>query len=268
MSTLLSNIKLICNYTENNKPSLPKGVIYYRDTISSDDEWVINEHKRRQRQSVINSVLNEEQERYDDDNWLPEVVEDGVDTINSYSTRMMSQNVTAKKFISEELLYNDIISTLDTLTSKPMKKCKYHPGITLKLNGDQFLTSYEQADADSRKIITKMTFISNILSMKSRLGPATSFIIGDKILEHLLSTSYNFNLSNNYDDIIGNINGAQVIHSSKINTNKVIAIRPKNERSTGLNVINNINNGVDYYQTYFIKETPTFENRIVWFEIS
>ena len=33
-------------------------------------------------------------------------------------------------------------------------------------------------------------------------------------------------------------------------------------------VINNVNNGDDYHQTYFISETPTFENRIVWFEIS
>jgi len=267
MSTLLSNIKLICNYTENNKPSLPKGVIYYTDTLSSDDEWIMNEFKRRHRQSSINSVLDEKQEEYDDMDWLPQGIDDGLNTIRTFSTRMMSQNVTAKKFISEELLYNDIISTLDTLTSKPMKKCKFHPDVTLKLKNDKFLTTNEQSDADSRRIITKMTFISNVLSMKSNLGPATAFIIGDNILEYLLSTSYNFNLSNNYDDIIGNINGAQVIHSSKINPSKVIGVRPKGERCTGLNVVNNVNNG-DNYQTYFIKETPTFENRIVWFEIS
>ena len=72
MSTLLSNIKLICNYTENNKPSLPKGVIYYTDTLSSDDEWIMNEFKRRHRQSSINSVLDEKQEEYDDMDWLPQ----------------------------------------------------------------------------------------------------------------------------------------------------------------------------------------------------
>ena len=113
---------MICNYTENNKPSLPKGVIYYTDTLSSDDEWIMNELKRRHRQSSINSVLAEKQEEYDDMDWLPQGIYDGLDTIGTFSTRMMSQNVTAKKFISEALLYNDIISTLDTLTSKPMKK--------------------------------------------------------------------------------------------------------------------------------------------------
>lgn len=259
---MLSNIKLICNYKENNNPSLPQGVIYYMDNISSNDEWVINEHKRRNRQSVINTVLNEKQEKYDDLDWIPQ--SDSGETVTS--PRVMSQSVVAKKFISEELLYDDIISVLDNITSNPMKKCQIHPqDMNIKLLYDKSLTSSENMDANSRRIITKMTYLSNVLSMKSRLGKASIFIIGDELL-NILSTSSYTNLSLK-DGIVGNINGVNVIHSSKIGRNKVIATVTENEATTGLNVINNVNNG-DYQQTYFIKETPTFENRIVWFEIS
>ena len=227
--------------------------------------WVygFNEQKRRNRQTVINNVLDEKQEEYNDLDWLPQGVGDNEVT----SPRVMSQNVTAKRFISEDLLYDDIISQLDKITSNPMKKCQIHSqDITLKLTDDKSLTSFENMDSNSRKLITKMTYLSNILSMKSRLGKTPIFIIGDKILNLLALSSYT-NLSLK-DGIIGNINGNNVIHSSNINSNKVIATVTESEASTGLNVINNINNGPDYHQTYFIKETPTFENRIVWFEIS
>jgi hypothetical protein len=258
MNILLSNIKLICNYKEINDINNQNGTIYYIDTPSSDDEWVINEQKRRNRQSVINSVLEETQENYDDFGWLPQS-----DGMNEISSRVMTQNVTAKKFINEESLYVDIISYLDKITSLPMKKCKILThDVNIKISNDTSLSKSENQDANSRRIITKMTFLNNILSMKSRLGPASVYVIGDNILEYLLSTTYvMMNLQNN-GDIIGNINGTSVIHSTNINPNKVIAIKSTNEPTTGLNVIKN---GSD---TYFIGETPTFENRIVWFEIS
>ena len=146
-----------------------------------------------------------------------------------------------------------------------MKKCKIHTqDITLKLSDDKTLTGLENMDTNSRKLITKMTYLNNILSMKSRL-PNSIFIIGDEIMNLLALSSYT-NLSLK-DGNVGNINGVNVIHSSKINRNKIIATVTQNESTTGLNVINNVNNGMDEH-TYFIGETPTFENRIVWFEIS
>ena len=264
----LSDIKLICNYTENKKPSTPQGCIYYMDNISSEDEWVINEHKRRNRQNAINSILDEDQEKYNDSDYLFPYSTDGTQT---GSIRLMSQNVMATKFIDIESLYNDIILKLDNITSNPVKKCDFikHIGSSLdvKLSNDSTKTFSENSDINSRRIITKITFISNLLTMRSRVGPPTALIIGDKILEYLLSTSYGLNLSKCSGVVIGNIHGTQVIHSDKINKNKVIAIRSTNDSSTGLNVINNVNNGEDYYPTYFIAETPTFENRICWFEI-
>jgi len=258
-----SDIKLICNYKENNNPSLPRGIIYYFDTLSSEDEWVINETKRRNRQSAINSLLDEEQEDYNDLTWpIPE------GDVTILSPRVMSQAVTAKKFTDYNSLYDDIISHLENITSSPMRKCQIHPyDINLKLTNDSNFSNLENFDTNSRKIITKMTFLKNILSMKSRLGPVAVFIIGDNILDYLISSSYEFQL-NQIGSVIGVINGSKIIHSSNINPNKVIATVTQNESSTGLNVINNVNNGDDYHQTYFISETPTFENRIVWFEIS
>ena len=50
MNILRSDIEKICNYVESNKPSLPVGNIFYMDNISSHDEWVINQHKRINRQ--------------------------------------------------------------------------------------------------------------------------------------------------------------------------------------------------------------------------
>ena len=267
MNISLSDIKLICNYKENNNPSLPRGIIYYFDTLSSEDEWVINETKRRNRQSVINSLLDEEQEDYTDLSWPIQGV-DLSDNGTILSPRVMSQAVVAKNFIDYNSLYNDIISHLENITSKPMRKCQIHThDINLKLTNDQNYTNLENFDINSRKIITKMTFLKNILSMKSRLGPGSVFIIGDNILDYLISSSYEFQL-NQVGSVIGVINGSKIIHSSNINPNKVIATITQNESSTGLNVINNVNNGDDYHQTYFISETPTFENRIVWFEIS
>ncbi len=237
------------------------------DNITSEDEWVINEHKRRNRQNAINSILDEDQEKYSDcDYLLPYITDDGTAV---GSIRLMSQNVIATKFIDIESLYNDIISKLDNITSNTMKKCNFiKHDLNVKLSNDSTRSFSENLDINSRRIITKMTFIGNLLTMRSRIGPPTAFIIGDEILYYLLSTSYSLvNLSKGDGVVIGNINGTQVIHSNKINKNKVIAIRSTNDTSTGLNVVNNINNGEDYYPTYFIGETPTFENRVCWFEI-
>lgn len=266
MNISLSDIKLICNYKENSNPSLPKGIIYYLDTLSSEDEWVINEAKRRNRQSAINSLLDEEQEDYTELPWP--IPEGDLSNGTVLSPRVMSQSVTAKNFIDYNYLYDDIISHLENITSKPMKKCQIHPyDINLKLTNGSSSTNLENFDSNLRKIITKMTFLKNILSMKSRLGPGSVFIIGDNILDYLISSSYEFQL-NQSGSVVGVINGSKIIHSSNISPNKVIATVTQNESSTGLNVINNVNNGDDYHQTYFISETPTFENRIVWFEIS
>ena len=254
MNISRSDIEKICNYVESDKPSLPQGNIFYMDNISSHDEWVINQHKRVNRQKVINEVLDE-QEEIVEDTWLPK--SDG--DMSVLSPRMMSMSVKSKKFVSYEYLYDDVILHLDSLTSSPMKSNNFiKSNMNATKSNEYFLSQSENDDATLRRIITKITFCTNLISMTSMLGPANTLIVGDEIFIYLLSANNIILYDNNKEMMLMNL---KLVRSSKIKSNKCILLKTSGQLGAGI-CVSKYNDG-----RYFMKETPNYEKTIAWFEL-
>ena len=253
MNILRSDIEKICNYVESNKPSLPVGNIFYMDNISSHDEWVINQHKRINRQKILNEVLDE-QEEIVEDTWLPK--SDG--EMSVMTPRMMSMSVKSKKFVSYEDLYDDVISNLDILTSSPMKPNNFiKSNIVANKSNESFLSQTENENATLRRIITKITFCNNLIAMTSMLGPANTLIVGDEIFEYLL-TSDNIITFDKNNMVLMNL---KLVRSPKIKSNKCILLKTSGQLGAGI-CVSKHDDG-----RYFMKETPNYEKTIAWFEL-
>jgi hypothetical protein len=257
MSTWRSDLEKICNYVESDKPSFPTGNIFYMDNISSHDEWVINQHKRINRQKILNEVLDE-QEEIVEDTWLPK--SDG--EMSVMTPRMMSMSVKSKKFNSYDDLYDDIISHLESITSSSMKTLSEFGksgSLNIQKSNDSFLSNSENDDATLRRIITKLTFCNNLISMMSMMGPANTVIVGDEIFYYLMSAN---NIISKDDDNMFFIMNLNLVRSSKIKKNKCIVLKTSGQLGCGV-CVSKHNDG-----RYFLKETPNYEKTIVWFELN
>lgn len=253
MNILRSDIERICNYTESNKPSLPKGNIYYIDTLTSQDEWYINQQKMINRQKAINEVLDEKDESLDSE-WSPfnGDITDGV-----VAPRMMSLSVSSSNFIDYKSLKSEIFKYLDSLTNLPMKT--WSGSLNVQNHNDPNLSSIENIDATIRRIITKITFCSNLIAMNGRMGPANTIIVGMDIFNLMSSNLLSTYITRINNDLM--ISGMYVITSSEIKPNKCIVLRSSNQLGPGLNILKHDDG------RYFMKETPNYEKMISWFEL-
>lgn len=254
MNISRSNIERICNYQESDKPSLPKGQIYYLDTLTSQDEWYINQQKRVNRQKAINEILDEK----DDSEELDYAPFGGTfDDIGVSSTRVMSLSVTAQKFTGYDDLYKDILIYLDNLTKSPMKTWT-QSSLDIQVQKDSRLTNHENMGVIARRLLSRITFCGNIVSMNGRMGPANTVIVGLDMIDYLLSSP---GLVTHIDKDNMKINGMNLIFSEKIKSNKCIVLRSSNRLGAGLCVLKHDDG------RYFITETPTYEKMIAWFEL-
>jgi hypothetical protein len=106
--------------------------------------------------------------------------------------------------------------------------------------------------------------VNNMITQTSRVGPASSIIIGEDVF-NIISQSSNFSYQvSGTGPIKGTISGLSVIFSEKLNKNKVILIRTNSQSQSdiGLNVINDMQNG-----EFYIKETPNWQKMIHWFSV-
>ena len=253
------DLEKVCNYSENSKPSLPKGIISYIDMVEDgpSDEYK-RELKRKNRELAIDAVLDNKVEEFKNrESFLDPVDNEGY--MSTISAKIMSVNAIASKFTDNNQLFDDIISKLESLTSKPMN---IPQSLNLIIQNDQSLTYSENEMSNSRKLISKIRMISNLIATTSRRGPANSIIIGLEAYKYLL-LSTNLILTNENKLVSGNLMGINVIPSSYIKPNKVIMINTDKQSGGGLNVVRNVND-----PTYFMIETPnSWDKSINWFEI-
>ena len=126
---------------------------------------------------------------------------------------------------------------------------------------DSNLTDSENEMAKSRRIMTRIMMVNNLIASTSRLGPANTIISGLDVVKYLEMS--NAMMKNKKGIINGNIQGMNVISSSHIKSNKIIMMKNCQKTENGLNVINCPND-----MRYFLKETPNFEKCINWFEVN
>ena len=237
---------MICNYTESNKPSLPVGIINYIDAVTSQDEWYINQQKRIRRDKNISDLLGEETEALESD-WSSF---SGGGEIQVISPKLISLTVKGVDFTSYEDLREDILQYLDKLTSSPMYGTLNNRSIDIQIKKDPLFSNRENIQMIGRRILTKITFCSNIIAMNGRLGPANTVIVGNDLFEYL----------SELDNSIRMLNGINIIKSDKIKPNKCIILRGSSQLSPGLCL-------VKHDDRYFMKETPNYEKTIAWFEL-
>ena len=248
--TTKSDLELICNYTENSKNT----------KVTEDDERYNLEIKRKNRDLAIDAILEDKVEEYLKNKSEGPFINPGEETyIGSISPKLKSINMPSFNYIDMDDIWNSIIHKLETLTSSPMvSKFQFQPNITLT-NDPNFTTS-ENNDINSRRILTRITMLSNKIASESYMGPANTIICGLSTINYIVNNP--MFMTNSKGKSKGYINGLNVVVSDKISNNKIIVMRTSTKPESGLNVVNNIN------FTYFMSETPgTWQRCINWFEI-
>lgn len=108
------------------------------------------------------------------------------------------------------------------------------------------------------KILNRLSFLQNLINMKSRINMANRIICGLNAYNELIKTGEgSFN-----EDGIYNIYRMDVIYSDLISTNKFIVARFGNNIESGLNLILS-----ESTNSFYIFKTHCWENNISWFEI-
>jgi hypothetical protein len=254
------DLEKVCNYTENSNPSLPKGIIAYLDMVEEPNEEYKRELKRKNRELAIDAILDNKVEEFKNrESFLDPLENEGF--MSTISAKVMSVNATASKFIDNNQLFSEIILKLESLTSKPMN---IPQSLNLIIQNDPSLTHSENEMANSRKLMSKITMLSNLIAKTSRRGPANSMIVGLEAYKYiLLSNSNSITLTNDNKIVTGNMMGINIIPSPYIKPNKIIMMKTDKQSGGGLNVVRNVNDS-----TYFMVETPnSWDKSIHWFEI-
>ena len=256
MTISSKDLEKICNYVESKNPSLPQCVMNFIDFEESTTEEYQREIKRKNRELAIDAIVDGKVEEFKNREPFSNPL-DNESYMMTITPKLNSINVQGKTYLDLFDIYNDVMMTLESLTSNSMN---IPQNLNVSIQKDPNLTDYENESSTSRKVITRVMMTSNLISSTGRTGPANTIIVGLEAYKYLLIS--NAMMSNNDGVVSGNINGMNVIPSPYIKSNKIIMMRNVQKTENGLNVINCPND-----MRYFLKETPNWDKIINWFEI-
>ena len=257
MTISSKDLEKICNYVESTKPSLPQGVMTFMDWDESPNEEYQRELKRKNRELAIDAIVDDKVEEFKNREPFSNPL-DNESYMMTITPKLNSINVQGKTYLDLFDIYNDVMMSLESLTSKSMN---IPQNLNVSIQKNPNLTDYENESSTSRKVITRVMMTSNLISSTSRIGPANTIIVGLEAYKYLMMSN-GMMMSNNEGVVSGNINGMNVIPSPYIKSNKIIMMRNVQKTENGLNVINCPND-----MRYFLKETPNWDKIINWFEI-
>jgi len=258
-----SDLELICNYSESAKASYPVAQLHYLEFIKEYSEEVKLSKKRINRDLAIDAILDNKVEEFNKNRDSQSEWTSIDDTITSISPKMMSINVSGYKFTDMNNLWDIVISNLESMTSVPMniKSNGNNQLSTISISNDPNLTSAENFQTYSRRIVSRIQMLSNRIAADSYRGPGTSIICGLESIHYIIENP--MFQPNKSGESIGNLYGLNVVVSNRIKSNKVIVLRSGQKIESGLNVVTNSNDS-----RYFMVSTPgSWENCITWFEI-
>ncbi len=249
---MIDELKSICNYSDKQM-SHPTAQLMYIDMVSQDEEEYQRQIKQRNRELVVDAVLDNKIEELNNfrENNNSSIAVDLSSQYNStvsssgnqvISPKIMKLTLTSKKFETYQKLKNEVIDFLNQNTKLP-KSIAYGPmsSLDVKLTGD--------FDQDYRRIITKIQMCSSIISMEGRIGPATSIIYGKKSSPYI-------------NHALNQFNGIQTYFSELIDDDKIIVCRGNNQDQPGLILIDNSRTG-----SYFFNHTQNWHKQYCWFNI-
>ena len=256
MTISSKDLEKVCNYVESTKPSLPKAQMNFMDWVEEPNEEYQRELKRKNRELAIDAIIEDKVEEFKNREPFSNPL-DNESYMMTITPKLNSINVQGKTYLDLFDIYNDVMMTLESITSKPMT---IPQNFNISIQKDPNLTDSENEMEICRKVLTKIILLSNYIASTGRTGPANTIIVGLDVYKYFLMS--NMMVSNNDGVVSGNINGMNVIPTHFIKSNKVIMMRNVQKTENGLNVINCPNE-----MRYFLKETPNYSKIINWFEI-
>ena len=115
----VKDLEKICNYVESTKPSLPQCVMNFIDYVEDSNEEYKRELKRKNRELAIDAIVDDKIEEFKNkDSFLNPLDNEGY--MMTITPKLNSSNVQGKTYLDLFDIYNDIMMTLDSLTSKPI----------------------------------------------------------------------------------------------------------------------------------------------------
>ena len=243
-------IKYLCNFYEKQH-SGPVAHISYMDYIEEDTLEEQLKIKSKNRELAIDIMTGEKEES----SWnsridLPILEDNYTQTI---SPKIFSMTVQGKPFTSYEDLQTDILNYIENFTQgQPVLK-NGMSSFDLTITNDPDKTSRENFEYNQRRTMSKLVSCGSYIAMSNRRGPGTTLIVHPETIskyfeDKTLVKSANYTL----------------IESNIISKDKFIILRAdiNGGNEDGLFVIKSIDE-----DQYFMKETPSLKNRIMWFHI-
>ncbi len=250
------DLEKVCNYVESTKPSLPQAVMTFMDWQEEPNDEYLRALKSKNRGLAIDAILDDKIEEFNNRENSPLDNEGFIFTI---SPKINSMNVQGKNYYELGEIFKDVMTTLDNITSKPMN---IPQNLNITIQKDSNLTDYENKMSTSRKVISRIMMLSNLIASTGRTGPANTIVTGYDAYKYLIMQN-SMIMTNSEGIVSGLLNGINVIQAPYIKPNKIILMRNVNKTENGLNVIN-----CPKDLRYYLKETPNFDKVINWFEIN
>lgn len=243
-------IKYLCNFSEKQHNG-SVATIYYMDYIEEETLEEQLKVKSQNRELVIDIMTGEKEEsawnnRID----LPKIDDIYVPTMG---LKIFSMNVQATKFTSYEDLHTDLLKYIEKLTQgQPVLK-NGMLSFDLTITNDPDKSSRENFEYNQRRIISKLVSCGSYIAVNNRRGPGTTLIVHPETISRYFG-----------DKTLVNAANYTLIESNIISKDKFIILRAdiNGGNEDGLFVIKSVDE-----DKYFMKETPSLKNRIMWFHI-
>jgi hypothetical protein len=251
----LENLKLITNYKEKDLSKSDTYNLPYVESVSFDDDEYLRELKAKRREVAIDVFLGEREDSELEDiksthnKWQGNT--GGIQIVGTFSVIAPSiYTVSGKvqKFSDYNDIYENLLHFIDNKTNC-QKKLNRVGSLDLILKKYDNLTDSENFDTFCRKVMTRLTMCSNIISMEGRIGTGTFVLVG--------KDNWNY-----FHSIENNNSGLNIIYTDKIEKDKVIVGRRNNPDQSGISLFMDIEN-----KKYIRFETNLWEKQYCWFKI-
>jgi hypothetical protein len=246
-----NEIKYLCNFSEKQHNG-SVATISYLDYVEENTLEDQLKAKAQNRELVIDIMTGEKEDSaWDNRVDLPKIDESSIPVIG---VKIFSMRVQATRFTSYEDLHTDLINYMENFTQgQPVLK-NGMPSFDLTLTNDPDKTDKENYGYSQRKIISKLVMCGNYIAMTNRRGPGTT------ILAHPETISKYFDV----DKQLVRAQTYTLIESELVSKDKFIVLRAdlSGTNEDGLFVVKSLDE-----DKYFMKETPNFKNKIMWFYV-
>lgn len=244
-------ITYLCNFSEKQH-SGNNAQISYLDYVEENTLEDQLKAKSQNRELAIDIMTGEKEEsawnkRVD----LPKIDES---TIPTMGLKIFSMSIQATHFTSYEDLHTDLINYMENFTQGQPVLNNGMSSFDLTLTNDTSKTDKENYEYNQRRIISKLVSCGNYIATTNRRGPGTTLIVHPETI-----SKYFYG-----DKQLVNVANYTLIESKVISKDKFIILRAdiNGGSEDGLFVIKSIDE-----DQYFMKETPSLKNRIMWFHI-